>query len=219
MKKFFLLALACATPLFAAGPAPYEAKDYSNLLGIPGFSDDALKTHFTLYQGYVKNSNLLIKILDEYRAQGKERSPQFGAIQRRLGWEMDGMRLHEMYFGNMGGSGKPNQDSALYKEIVSQFGSYDAWKKDFISTGMMRGIGWSVLYRDPTDGRLINMWINEHDTGHLADGDLILPMDVWEHAYMIDYGIDREAYIDAFFENIDWSVSEKRYNEAVKSSS
>ncbi len=219
MKKLLLLALACTAPLLATAPAPYKAKDYSHLLGMEGFSDNALKTHFTLYNGYVKNSNLLLTILNEYAQAGKERSPQFGAIQRRLGWELDGMKLHEMYFGNMGGSGTPNKESALYMEIVNQFGSYEAWKKDFVSTGMMRGIGWSVLYRDPTDGRLMNMWINEHATGHLADGSIILPMDVWEHAYMLDYGIDREAYIGAFFENIDWKVSEKRYDEAMQSHS
>lgn len=219
MKKLLLILLACTAPLLAAEPAPYKAKDYSNLLGMPGFSDNALKTHFTLYQGYVKNANLVLSILREYASDGKERTPQFGAIQRRLGWELDGMKLHEMYFGNMGGSGTPDQNSALYKEIVSQFGSYAAWKKDFESTGMMRGIGWSVLYRDPTDGRLMNMWINEHATGHLADGDIILPMDVWEHAYMLDYGIDRQAYIDAFFENIAWKVSEDRFDKAVQSHS
>jgi superoxide dismutase, Fe-Mn family len=215
MKKLFLLLLVATMPLMAAVPSPYKVQDYSNLLGMPGFSDNALNTHFKLYEGYVKNSNLLLSILREYEQAGKEHTAQYGAIKRRLGWEMDGMRLHEMYFSNMGGNGQPNKESALYKEIVSQYGSYDAWKKDYQATGAIRGIGWSLLYRDPTDGRLMNMWINEHDTGHLVDGDAILPMDVWEHAYLLDYGINRQAYIDAFFENIDWKVSEDRYDAAV----
>lgn len=195
-------------------PGPYVAMDFSNLLGIQGFSDEALKIHFKLYEGYVKNANRLLSILNQYAREGQDRTPQYAEIKRRLGWEMDGMRLHEYYFSSMGGTGKPNPNSALMEEIERQFGSYDNWKKEFQATGAMRGIGWAILYQDPKDGRLINMWINEHDHGHLANGSVILPMDVFEHAYMLDYGLDRQGYIDAFFENLNWDLIERRYEEA-----
>lgn len=191
---------------------PYTAKDFSYLLGMPGFTDNALNLHFKLYQGYVKNTNLLLSILQQYAKEDKMRTPQFQEIKRRLGWEYDGMHLHELYFSNMGGKRTTlNPNSELAKAINRDFGSYDAWKKEFMETGMLRGIGWVILYREPVEGRLINTWIGEHDIGHLAGGKPILIMDVWEHAYLLDYGIDRMAYIEAFFKNIDWNVVTKRY--------
>ena len=201
-----------------SAPAPmaqeYTANDYSYLIGTPGFSDKALTDHFTLYQGYVKNTNLLISILQKMARDGKLRTPEFMALKRRLGWEFDGMRLHEYYFDNMGGTGKINQSSELYKALMHDFGSYEAWKQDFIATGMIRGIGWSILYQDPQTGRLFNTWINEHDTGHLAGGTPLLVMDVWEHAVMPDYGLDRQAYINAFFNILNWETVQTRYNDA-----
>jgi superoxide dismutase, Fe-Mn family len=191
---------------------PYKAKDFSNLLGMPGFSDETLTTHFKLYQGYVTNTNLLLSILNQYAAEGKQRSPQFQEIKRRVGWEYDGVRLHELYFSNLGGQGTQiDMQSPLAKRIIQDFGTFEAWKKDFIATGMLRGIGWAVLYKDPIEGRLINTWIGEHDIGHLAGATPILIMDVWEHAYMLDYGIDRSAYINAFFNNVDWNIVSQRY--------
>lgn len=191
---------------------PYKPKDYSHLIGMPGFSDKSLNTHFKLYQGYVTNINLLLGIIQQYASEGKDRTPQYAEIKRRLGWEFDGMRLHELYFSNLGGQGTQlDPTTPLHKRIVEDFGSFEAWKKDFIATGVMRGIGWVILYLDPVQGRLINAWIGEHDIGHLAGGTLILVMDVWEHAYMVDYGLDRMDYIKAFFENINWNVIKNRY--------
>lgn len=191
---------------------PYKAQDFSYLLGMPGFTDNALNNHFKLYQGYVTNTNLLITTLNQLTQDGKQRTPQFQELKRRFGWEFDGMRLHELYFQNLGGKGTVlDSQTPLAQQIIRDFGSFDAWKKDFVETGMLRGIGWSVLYVDPIEGRLINTWIGEHDMGHLAGGKPILIMDVWEHAFMPDYGLDRAAYINAFFDNIHWDVAAKRY--------
>lgn len=212
MKRLGVLFLLMIAHLFAV--EQYEAKDFSYLIGMKGFGDQTMKNHFKLYQGYVKNTNLLISILDSYANEGKLNTPQFGALQRRLGWEWDGMRLHELYFSNLGGEGKLNPIYEVYKVIVDQFGSYQAWEADYKATGVIRGIGWVVLYQDRKTGRLFNCWINEHATGHLANGAPLLIMDVWEHAYLLDYGLDRAAYIDAFFENINWDVVNKRYVEA-----
>lgn len=193
----------------------YQAKDFSHLIGMKGFNDELLLTHFKLYEGYVKNTNLLIAILEEYTDQ-KKMGYQFQAIKRRFGWEFDGMRMHEYYFENLGGKKALDSKSSFYKLINKNFGSFANWKNDFIETAMIRGVGWSVLYYDSETGRLFNTWINEHELGHLAGGILILAMDVWEHAYMPQYGIDRRQYIDAFFENIDWEVVSKRMQKALQ---
>lgn len=197
--------------------ASFKAKDFSHLIGMPGFSDAALRLHFKLYEGYVKNTNLMLDLLEQFSSEGKDRSIAYAEIKRRLMWEYDGIRLHELYFENLGGkSSSLNPDSELARKIDQTFGSYAKWKEDFIATGAMRGIGWAVLYYDPVAKRLVNAWINEHDLGHLAGGQPILIMDVFEHAYLLDYGIDRMKYIEAFFSNIDWSVVSKRYDEVMK---
>jgi Fe-Mn family superoxide dismutase len=189
----------------------YQAKDYSYLFGIAGFSDALLKLHFQLYQGYVKNSNLLLARFKELEQQDKELSYDYGALKRRFSWEYNGMRLHEYYFEGLGGTEPLDKASELYQKLTKDFGSYEAWKKNFIATGMMRGIGWVILYRDPQTGRLFNTWINEHDLGHLAGGEPIVVMDVFEHAYITQYGLDRSKYIAAFFENLDWEKISKRF--------
>jgi Fe-Mn family superoxide dismutase len=94
--------------------------------------------------------------------------------------------------------------------MTASFGSYDEWLKDFKATGTMRGIGWVVLYQDAANGRLINFWVNEHDVAHPAGCFPILIMDVFEHAFMLDYGLKRADYIEAFFKNIDWAAAEAR---------
>jgi superoxide dismutase, Fe-Mn family len=193
----------------------YMAKDYSYLYGMPGFADALLKMHFQLYQGYVKNTNLLLSRLKELELQDRDQTYDYGALKRRFGWEWDGMRLHEFYFENLGGHEPLDKSTALFQRIVKDFGSYEAWKKNFVSTGLIRGIGWAILYRDPQSKRLMNTWINEHDLGHLSGGGPLLVMDVFEHAYITQYGLDRGKYINAFFDNIDWAKVAKRYNEAA----
>jgi len=184
----------------------YTAKDYSKLIGLPGFSDTLLKNHFTLYQGYVTNTNKVLDILGLMAADGKTATPEFAELKRRLGWEFNGMRLHEYYFENLGGKAPLDPAGKLGRKIVEQFDDVESWEKDFRATGAMRGIGWVVLYEDPANGRLMNFWVNEHDVSHPAGCQPLLIMDVFEHAYMIDYGLKRADYIEAFFKNIDWAA-------------
>ncbi len=188
----------------------YTAKEYARLIGMAGFSEALLKNHFTLYQGYVTNTNKLLDTLELMLKEGKGANPEFSELKRRLGWEFNGMRLHEYYFENLGGSAPLAVDGRLGKKLAGSFGSLEAWEKDFRATGAMRGIGWTVLYQDPADGRLINFWITEHDAGHPAGCLPILVMDVFEHAFMLDYGLKRADYIEAFFKNLDWEVVEAR---------
>ncbi len=184
----------------------YQAKDYSKLIGMDGFSETLLTNHFTLYQGYVTNTNKLVDILGGMLKEGKTAAPEYAELKRRFGFEFNGMRLHEYYFGNLGGKALLDKSGPLAKKLAAAFGSYDAWEQDFRATGAMRGIGWVVLYQDDVTGGLFNQWINEHEVGHPAGCRPILVMDVFEHAFMIDYGLKRADYIAAFFKNIDWKA-------------
>lgn len=188
----------------------YAVRDFNKLLGMEGFSDTLLKNHFTLYQGYVTNTNKLIETLAQMLKEGKTAAPEFAELKRRLGWEFNGMRLHEYYFENLGGQGGLDRTGKLFKKITEEFGSFEAWEKEFKSVGTMRGIGWAVLYHDNLTKRLMNFWINEHDGGHPAGCSPLLILDVFEHAFMIDYGLKRADYIEAFFKNIDWKAAENR---------
>lgn len=189
----------------------YTAADYPELSKLPGFGAQLIANHMQLYQGYVKNTNALSKKLTALLAEGKEKNPEYAELKRRFGWEFNGMRMHELYFGNMGKPVPPEQNGQVYKKLEENFGSFDAWRRDFTATGLMRGIGWAVLYQDNETGRLFNTWINEHDGGHLAGCTPLLVMDVFEHAYMPDYGLERAKYIEAFFSVIDWKkVTERR---------
>jgi superoxide dismutase, Fe-Mn family len=188
---------------------PYTPRDYSALIGLPGFSDTLLKNHFTLYQGYVTNTNKLLDTLDAMVKDGRTGTPEYAELKRRLGWEFNGMRLHEFYFENLGA--KPlAAGGKLAQMFAADFGGYENWEKDFKATGTMRGIGWAVLYLDPIGRRLFNVWINEHDVSHPAGCTPLLIMDVFEHAFMIDYGLKRADYIAAFFTNINWGAVEAR---------
>ena len=197
-------------PTAEAKPAAYAAKDYGKLIGMPGFSEALLKNHFTLYQGYVANTNKVIDALTALLKDGKTAGPDFAELKRRLGWEFDGMRLHEYYFENLGGKRALDKNGRLAKKLAEGFGSVETWEKDFRGVGAMRGIGWAVLYQDSVSGGLLNFWINEHDGGHPAGCNPVLICDVFEHAFMIDYGLKRADYIEAFFKNIDWSAAEAR---------
>ncbi len=180
----------------------YEAKNFDHLLGTDGFSDQLLKNHFTLYQGYVKNTNTL---MDERRAmlgEGKAATPGFAELTRRLGWEWNGMRMHELYFENMkkGGAGSaPSEEQA--PGLIAEFKA----------VGALRGIGWTVIAYDPEAKRPFVTWVNEHDVGHLVGSIPLLVMDVFEHAFMLDYGLKRADYIEAFMKAIDWDVVGKRW--------
>lgn len=195
----------------------YEAKNYDHLIGTQGFSETLLKNHFTLYNGYVTNTNRLIDELGQLATEGKANTPSYAEMKRRFGWEFNGIRLHELYFGNMTKDNKqPDNGSELARQISTDFGSYDNWMADFKGTGAMRGIGWAAVYWEPAAKRLFNTWINEHDAGHLAGCQIVMIMDVFEHAFMIDYGLSRANYIEAFFNAIDWEVANKRFDQRLK---
>lgn len=186
----------------------YEEKDYSNLLGLPGFSNQLLEAHFKLYSGYVKNTNKAIELMKSLEAG----TPQWAEVKRRFGWEFNGMRLHELYFGNMSKDKKDlPKDSELFNLMVDSFGSGENCHSEFVNTGKLRGIGWVVMVYDPVAKKLFNVWVNEHDVGHLAGAVPLLVMDVFEHAFVTDYGMDRGSYIKAFVNAVNWDVVQERF--------
>lgn len=201
------MSTACATK-------PYEAKTYP-AEGFSGLSAQQLEQHFKLYQGYVNNTNTLNQKLAELLAQDKVGTPEYNELKRRFGFEYSGMRLHEYYFGNLqAGGSQLEAGSPLYQQIEADFGSYAHWEKDFKATGLMRGIGWAVLYQDPCSKRLQNFWIGDHENGHPAGFTPILVMDVWEHAFTVDYQPTEKAkYIEAFFGNINWQAAQSRFSQ------
>jgi len=123
---------------------PYAAKDYGKLLGLEGFSETLLKNHFTLYQGYVTNTNKLMDTLGAMLAEGKTATPEYAELKRRFGWEWNGMRLHEFYFENLGGKGALEPSSRLSKALAAEFGSVEKWETDFAPRGRCAAsAGWS----------------------------------------------------------------------------
>ena len=194
----------------------YKPRQF-NLSNLTGISDETLEMHFKLYEGYVKETNKLNEKIAEFIQDGKvdqEEFAEYSELNRRRGFEYNGMVLHEYYFDNMqtgGGTGDPANASAFRKAAEESFGSYDIWKADFVGTGKMRGVGWAICYEDPSNGQISNHWITLHETGNVAGYTPILVMDVWEHAFILDYKpAERPKYIEAFFSNIDWSAVEKR---------
>lgn len=190
---------------------PYEALAFPSE-GFAGISQEQLEQHFKLYQGYVNNTNTLNARLSELLTSGQVGTPEYNELKRRFGFEYSGMRLHEFYFGNLkqGGSQLP-ASSTLRRKIEEDFGSYENWEKDFKATGMMRGIGWAILFQDPHSGRLQTFWIGDHENGHPAGFQPLLVMDLWEHAFTVDFKPTEKAkYVEAFFNNIDWQAVESR---------
>jgi superoxide dismutase, Fe-Mn family len=196
----------------------YKPKTF-NLSGLNGISDKTLEMHFKLYEGYVNETNHLNEKISAILKDGAvdaEEMPAYSELTRRLGFEYNGMFLHEYYFGNMTSSGgEASKTSAFARACDKSFGSYDTWKTDFMGIGKMRGVGWAICYQNPWNGKLSNHWISLHEVGNVAGFNPILVMDVWEHAFLLDYKpADRSKYIEAFFSNIDWASVEDRMSKS-----
>lgn len=190
------------SPAGAPEVQEFREEHYGNLKGLKDIPDALMEAHLKLYSGYVKNLNRLNHGL----ANTEPGTPEWSEMQRRVGFELNGVRLHELYFENLspgGGASSRDTDATLSES----WGSRSAWEMEFRSIGAMRGVGWAILYRDPFTHRLSNHWIDLHQNGHPAGFRPILLMDLWEHAFT---GMERERYIDAFFANLDWEEVDAR---------
>ena len=195
----------------------FKARSFP-LSGLTGISDKTLEMHFGLYEGYVKETNQLTEQLGEIAKSGKAaKNPIYAEMNRHLGFEYGGMILHEYYFENLAPKGKGKPSASLTKALDDTFGSFEAWKADFMAVGGMRGVGWAVLFRDPVTGRMTNQWITLHEQGVPAGYNPILVMDAWEHAFLLDYKpSERGKYIEAFFSNVNWDEVGDRATRAAK---
>jgi Fe-Mn family superoxide dismutase len=196
----------------------YTPKKFDHLLGLPGMSDSLLTNHFTLYEGYVNNTNILLEKMNEIREErltgNDARKEESAELHRRYSWEYNGMKLHELYFENLTKEKAAlDLESDFGKKLIERFGSYEAFLHNFTkNVGMFRGIGWVALIE--RDGDLGVIWINEHNEGLLANSRMLLVMDVFEHAFMLDYGIKRADYLTTFMSAIDWRAVESRLKTA-----
>ncbi|OGG76452.1 hypothetical protein A2950_02340 [Candidatus Kaiserbacteria bacterium RIFCSPLOWO2_01_FULL_55_19] len=194
----------------------YTAKQF-NLPALTGLSEKQVKVHLALYEGYVKHVNLIAEKLQAVRDGKLEMDPYITAeLRRRLAFEFDGMRLHEYYFEQFeGGATAPNADSALASVATEKYGK-EGLEAHIRETAAARGIGWVVVYYDPRGKTLQTVFVGDHEVGQLAGLPILLALDLWEHAYMVDYvPAEKKSYIDAFFANLNWSVIEKRFDQAM----
>jgi Fe-Mn family superoxide dismutase len=194
----------------------YTPINYSYLLGkVKGIDDKLMKIHFTLYEGLVGATNGALQYIHNCSLKGVKNMVEYSAIQKELPLFFNGMRLHELYFGVMCGENMNKMDHNLENDINKYFGSFAKWKSNFIETGTIPGVGFVALCRDRTTGMLINNWINEFNIGELIGTDIILVMDMWEHAYIAEFGLDLKKYSDTYLSNVNWSVVSNLYNDSV----
>jgi len=187
----------------------YQEQDFK-LPSLAGLSEKLIAEHLKLYTGYVKNVNALREKIEDYKKDSEKHALALSELTRRFSFEWNGMRMHEYYFEALGGTG-PKNNGGLADAISMDFGNFDAWLAEFRALAAMRGIGWVVLARDRRAETLFNIWVSDHEIGHLAGADIILALDLWEHAYILDYlPAQKKDYVSAFFENLRWDVVESR---------
>lgn len=187
-----------------------------SISSLTGISTKSIEEHLKLYAGYVKHSNLILDQIRTLKANPEKNAYALGEINRRFGFEYNGMRNHEVYFASLEGHATPLEDNSSLQNAISQdWGSFDTWLTEFKSIALTRGIGWAMLYYDRTDNRLLNAWVDEQHLGQLQDCTLILGLDMWEHSYVSDYQPSgKKQYIEDYFKNINWGVIENNFKRA-----
>jgi Fe-Mn family superoxide dismutase len=182
-----------------------------NLPELKGLSQKQIDVHLKLYAGYVKNVNAIASKIEEYKTDSEGNAIALSELKRRLGFEWNGMRLHELYFEALGGNGML-PDSDLKKALEKQYGSFEKFIAEFRAVGMMRGIGWTLLTHDKKANMFHTVWVSDHEVGHLSTLPVLIAMDMWEHAYMVDYvPAQKNEYIEAFLSNLNWEAVGKRF--------
>ncbi len=195
----------------------YQEKKFT-LPALEGISAKSLEEHVGLYAGYVKNFNAISAAIEELLADPAKNALAIAELRRRHSFEFDGMMLHELYFPQLEGSlSAMSADSALAQAIAKHWGNASAAVERVTQTGMMRGPGWSILYYNPANDAFHMSFVGEQQQGHSATLPIVLALDVWEHAFLLDYGAQGKAkYIDAFFKNLNWKVIEERFEQIKK---
>lgn len=195
----------------------YTAKTF-NIPDLVGISKQNIEEHLKLYTGYVTHTNLVLAKIQELSIDAENNMGLISGLQRRFGFEYNGMRNHEVYFDLLsGGASNLNDDSKLKSAIINEWGSFDAWLDLFKSIATTRGVGWAMLYYDRKENKLLNSWVDEQHLGQLQDCTLVLALDVWEHSYVADYQPSgKKQYIIDFFKNLNWANVESNYLNALQ---
>lgn len=184
----------------------YEALNFE-IPELEGISTETITEHLGLYQGYVKHVNLINDKITAFEFDLENNVYPIAEMQRRLGFEFCGMRNHEYYFSQLEGGKKELPDGTLKEKITIEHGNLLAWQDRFTRLALTRGVGWAMLYHDPYTDQLVQAWVDEQHLGQLADLDIVLALDMWEHSYMLDYPPSKKKdYVAAFFENLNWEV-------------
>lgn len=188
-----------------------------DLPALSGLSEKQIKVHLALYEGYVKHTNLIMEKIQALKEADAEGNVYLIAeLRRRFAFEFDGMRMHEYYFEQFEGERGGSRESALAQAAAEKYGSSDNFIAHIKEVAMTRGIGWVVVYYEPVLEMLHTVFVNDHEVGQLAGLPIILALDMWEHAFMVDYvPAEKKSYIDAFLANLNWSVVEKRFEAAM----
>jgi Fe-Mn family superoxide dismutase len=195
----------------------YEEKKFK-LNHLNGISEKQIEEHLKLYAGYVKHTNLISEKQKELSQEEQKNSYAIAEITRRLGFEFNGMRMHEYYFEQLEeGSKNLNENSLFANFIKEKYADFDSALLKIKNSIKLRGIGWVVVYYDKQIKELKMAWVDEHQNGQLVGLPIIIVIDMWEHAFMVDYlPSEKSKYTDAFFENLNWEVVEKRFEDSIK---
>jgi Fe-Mn family superoxide dismutase len=190
----------------------HTAKNFDHLIGqIPGLSEKQLKAHFGLYQGYVKKLNEIEeKLATSDRSAANYSFADVSELHRRHAVAYNGAYLHQLYFENLTGK-KTKPSGELMGAIEKNFGNLEKWFAD-VKAGLITAPGWVLVARSRIDGTLRNCVIEEHHRGLLAEHDILIALDGWEHAYMIDYGTSKADYIKILEPAIDWEAASQRFS-------
>ena len=197
----------------------YTPKTFT-LPALEGLSEKQIKVHLALYEGYVKNVNLIMETLKGYAAYGDKASEgdklAIAELRRRFAFEFDGMRMHEYYFEQFEAEKGGSPESGLAKAAAEKYGSGENFMAHIKEVAGTRGIGWVVVYADPAHKTIHTTFVADHELGQLAGLPIILALDLWEHAYMVDYvPAEKKNYVDAFLANVNWAVPEKRFDASI----
>lgn len=195
----------------------YEPKTF-NIPELDGISKKSVEEHLGLYQGYVKNFNAISSLLPEYAKDSEKHAHALSELIRRRSFEFGGMRLHEYYFSQFEGGPSPMPTSGPFFEALKKdYGDATHLIPYLKAIGNMRGPGWAILYWDPEAKQFLAGFTGEQHQGHFVTLPIILALDVWEHAFLLDYGAQGKGkYIDAFFKNLNWSAVERRFADTPK---
>ena len=203
------------------GVASFATRTF-DLSNVQGLSKEALDLHLSLYEGYVKEANSLLQWMHAPPREAPSIAERLQAdgLARRFAFERNGMVLHELFFGALRGkNGPPAANGAFVAAASRSFGAFEIWRNHAMHLGQTRGVGWVLTVQSP-DGVFRNIWQDDHTRGMPVDSKIVLALDLWEHAFLLDFKpSQRSEYLTTVLDNVDWRVVESRCTPAPTNAS